>query len=190
VDALIANWSIDRIESAAWFEEGDSALVFGSNLAGDSCTFELFRVPDDDVALFDFNIDWVSNSWWESVLPNEVQSQLWPEAEKRLVAWDSQVKKILTWLPSGQWKKGPGNDFEFEYAVLAFLKDSLSEFGGLKTNYVISKLLQIPLSTTVERVRESRNRGLLSVPGQGIRGHSVMTAKARKILKEKGVISA
>ncbi len=190
LDALVAVWSIDRIESAAWFDEGDSALIFGSNSAGDTCSFELYRVPDNDVAMFDFAFDWRSENWWESVLPNQVESQLWPEAERLLGEWDLQIKRILTWLPQGQWKKGPGNDYEFEYAVLAFLKESLSEFGGLKTNAVISRLLKIPLSTAVERIRECRNRGLLSVPGQGIRGHSTMTAKAKKQLKEKGVLSA
>ena len=190
MDALVANWSLDRIECSSWFEEGDSAQVFGSNSAGDSCIFELIRVPGDDVALFDFNIDWRSTNWWESVLPQDVQSQLWKAADKKLSGWESEIRKILTWLPSGQWKKGPGNDYEFEYSVLAFLKESLSEFGGLKTNTTIAKLLEIPLSTAVERMRECRNRGLLSVPGQGIRGQSVMNAKARNLLKEKGVISA
>lgn len=190
MDAQVALWSVDRIESSAWFFEGDSALVYGSNSAGDSCTFELYKVPEDDVALVDFNINWVSNNWWESVLPKDVEEQLWPEAVKILKSWENQVNNILTWLPSGLWKKGPGNDYEFEYAALAFLKESLSEFGSLRTNHEISRLLSIPMSTSVERIRECRKRGLLSVPGQGIRGQSFMTAKARKLLTEKGVISA
>lgn len=190
MDAQVANWSIDRIECVAWFEEGDSAQVYGSNFAGDTCFFELFKVPENDVAMFDFNIDWRSANWWESVLPKDVEKQLWPDAERRLNAWETEVRKILSWLPSGQWKKGPGNDYEFEYSVLAFLKETLSEFGGLKTNTTIAKLLDIPLSTAVERIRECKKRGLLSVPGQGIRGYSVMTTKVRKLLIKEGIINA
>lgn len=190
MDPLVASWSLDHIDCSIWLEEGDTAIVHGSNFAGDSCSFELIRVPGDEVALFDLVFDWRSTNWWESTLPQEVEKELKSAAERKLSAWESQVRKILSWLPSGQWKKGPGNDYQFEYAVLAFLKDSLSEYGGLKTNTAVSRLLDIPVSTVVERIRECRNRGLLTIPGKGIRGHSVMTTKARKLLIEKGVIGA
>ncbi len=190
MDPLIANWSIDRIECDSWAIEGDTAVVYGSNSAGDSCSFILIRVPDNEVALFDLVFDWRSTNWWESILPDDIQLELWGEAEDLLNEWCTQIERILSWLPRGQWKKGPSNDYQFEYSVLAFLIQTLTEFGGRKTNNTVSKLLGIPLTTSVERVRECRKRGLLSNPGQGIRGQSKLTAKATKILIEKGVISA
>lgn len=189
MDPQVATWSIDRIESSAWFTEGDSAVVYGSNFAGDTCSFELMRIPDDVVVL-DFEVDWYSKDWWESIRPEDIQSDLSDEAEHQLVQWESDVRKILSQLPNGKWRKGPSNDYELEYALLALLTEKLSSFGSLRTNWVVSRLLSIPTSTAVERIRECRNRGLLSSPGQGIRGQSVMTAKARKLLKEKGVKNA
>jgi hypothetical protein len=190
VDSLVAAWSIDRIECDSWSLEGDTAFVYGSNYSGDSCSFQLIRVPGDDIALIDLVFDWHTSNWWESVLPDEIQSDLWGKADVLLNEWRTQIERILTWLPRGQWSKGPGIDYQFEYSVLAFLIEKLAEFGGRKTNDTISKLLGIPLSTAVERVRECRSRGLLTNPGQGIRGQSRMTTKAMKILIEKGVIDA
>ena len=190
MEAFVANWWVDRIESNSWFQEGDAARVFGSNSAGDSCSFQIYKIPEGDVALLDINFDWKSENWWDSVTPSYVKNLLQLEAVQKLTEWEAQIQNILSWLPTGLWKKGPGNDFQFEYSALAFLKDELSEFGGLKTNEVISKLLKIPMSTVVQRIRECRNRGLLSSPGQGIRGHSILTAKARKLLEERGVIIA
>lgn len=189
MDPQVATWSIDRIESPAWFEDGNVAMVYGSNFAGDTCSFEIMRVPDD-IVVIDFKVDWYSKDWWESIRPEEIQSELRDVAESRLVEWEVDVKKILSRLPKGKWSKGPSNDNDFEYALLAFLIETLSRFGSLRTNWVVAKLLSIPTSTAVERIRESRSRGLLSTPGQGIRGQSVITAKARKLLKEKGVKGA
>lgn len=189
MDPQVATWSIDRIESSAWFTDGDLAMVYGSNFAGDTCSFQMMRIPEDVVVL-DFEVDWYSSNWWESTRPEDIQSDLSDEAELQLVQWESDVRKVLSRLPNGKWRKGPANDYELEYALLAFLIETLSRFGSLRTNWVVAKLLSIPTSTAVERIRESRGRGLLSAPGQGVRGQSAITAKARKLLKQKGVKDA
>jgi hypothetical protein len=132
----------------------------------------------------------VSPDWWESTRPEEIESTLSQDAIKRLKAWEREIQKIISWLPEGQWSRGPSNNSELEYAVLAFLQVTLGDFGGGRSNATIANLLAIPISTAIERVRESRHRGFLSSPGKGIRGQSILTTKARKLLKEKGVISA
>lgn len=183
-------WSVDRIECSSWREEGDRAEVFASNWSGDSCSFYLYRIPNEDVALVDFNLVTSSSDWWQTIHPKELESSLWEEAEKKLSDWNSEIDKILSWIPPGLWKKGPENDYAMEYAALAYLKETLTEFGGLKTNTVLARLLGIPVTTVVERVRECRNRGFLTTPGKGIRGKSQLTSKATKLLMEKGVIRA
>lgn len=190
MDSLVALWQIDRIDCASWFKAGDRAFIFGSNWAFDTCSFELFRLEDGETSLINFQFSMVSPDWWESTRPEDIESTLSQDAIKRLNGWEREIQKIISWLPSGQWRRGPGNGFDLEYAVLAFLHETLGEFGGGKSNETIANLLSIPISTSIERVRESRSRGLLSGPGKGIRGQSKMTAKAKKLLEAKGVISA
>lgn len=190
MDPQVSIWAVDHIDCSSWFQVGDSAIVYGSNWAGDTCTFQLYKLEKNDVAIVNSQISMMSPEWWESTHPADFESTLSLEAKRKLDDWVSEIHKILSWLPQGNWSRGPGNDSELEYAVLAFLQVTLGEFGGGKSNATIAKLLSVPISTAIERVRESRKRGFLSGPGKGIRGRSSLTAKARKQLLEKGVISA
>lgn len=190
MDPQVSIWGVDRIECSAWFKAGDSAVVYGSNWAGDSCTFELYKIGKNEIAVVNSQLSMMSPDWWESSNLVDFESTLSQEARTRLDSWEKEILKIISWLPEGQWSRGPGNNFELEYAVLAFLQVTLGEFGGGRSNSTIANLLSVPMSTAIERVRESRHRGFLSTPGKGIRGHSRLTAKARKLLTEKGVISA
>jgi len=190
MDPQVSIWGVDRIDCSSWFKAGDSAVVYGSNWAGDSCTFELYKLAKNEIAVVNSQLSMLSPEWWESTHPLDFESTLSQEAQKRLDAWETEVYKIISWLPEGQWSRGPGNNSELEYAVLAFLQVTLGEFGGGRSNATIANLLSVPMSTAIERVRESRHRGFLSAPGKGIRGQSILTARARKLLKEKGVMSA
>ena len=190
MDPQVSIWGVDRIDCSSWFNAGDSAVVYGSNWAGDSCTFELYKLAENEIALVNSQLSMISPDWWESTNPEEIESSLRQEAEKKLSAWSAEITKIVSWLPEGQWSRGPGNNSELEYAVLAFLQVTLGEYGGGRSNATIAKLLSVPISTAIERVRESRHRGFLSAPGKGIRGQSILTARARKLLTEKGVMSA
>lgn len=183
-------WGVDRIDCSSWFKAGDSAVVYGSNWAGDSCTFELYKIAADEISVVNLQLSMMSPDWWESTDPSEVETTLSREAKRKLDVWESEIRKITSWLPQGQWSRGPGNNSDLEYAVLAFLQVTLGEFGGGRSNATIAYLLSVPLSTAIERVRESRNRGFLSGPGKGIRGQSKLTSRARKLLIERGVISA
>ena len=190
MDPQVSIWGVGRIDCSSWFKAGDSAVVYGSNWAGDSCTFELYKLAKNEIAVVNSQLSMLSPDWWESTHPVDFESTLSQEAQRKLDAWDTEIHKIISWLPEGQWSRGPGNNSELEYAVLAFLQVTLGEFGGGRSNATIANLLSVPMSTAIERVRESRHRGFLSAPGKGIRGQSILTARARKLLTEKGVMSA
>ena len=190
MDPKVSIWGVDRIDCSSWFKAGDSAVVYGSNWAGDSCTFELYKLAENEIAIVNSQLSMMSPDWWESMDPSDIESTLSQEAQRKLDTWVTEIHKIISWLPEGQWSRGPGNSSDLEYAVLAFLQVTLGEFGGRRSNATISNLLSVPMSTAIERVRESRERGFLSAPGKGIRGQSILTARARKLLTEKGVMSA
>ena len=190
MDTTKAIWSIDRISCNAWEDIGDYALVEASNYAHDSCSFELYRVPNGGTGVVNLQTSFYETDWREFIDIKEIENQLANDAEKALDDWERQIQRILKKMPKGQWRKGPALEKDLEYALTAYLKEKLSFFGGLKTNEILARRLEIPYSTAKERIRECRNRGFLTEPGKGVRGRSEMTAKARKILKEEGVINA
>lgn len=183
-------WSIDRIQCDSWRVEGDRAIAHASSEFGATCSFTLLRIPDKDVALVDFNLSDLAPEWWQVINPKDLEKRLLAETIKQLNEWNKSIENILTWIPIGAWKKGPENDYSLEYASLAYLKETLSKFGGLKTNSTLGDLLGVPVTTVVERIRECRNRNLLTAPGKGVRGTSTLTSKAMKLLEQKGVRSA
>lgn len=190
MDPLYSTWSIERIVASSFSRSGDKARVEASNWAGDNCTLVLGWIPAGRPPVLDFFLDSSSANWWEHYVASDVEAQVASDALRILKEWEKENQRIVQLVPHGQWAKGPNNDYQFEYAVFALLRERLGEFGGLRTNEEISIRLDIPASTAKERVRECRARGLLTEPGKGIRGKGSLTAKARRILIEKGVISA
>ena len=190
MNPLVTQWSIDLIRTHSWEKTGDSAYLEASNGSHDSCSFDLVMNPVGDAVVLNFNASMNSNSWYEKLGGYSIEELVVPAAETALIEWDKEIRNILEWLPKGMWRKGPGSNFELEYAALSFLVEKLNEFGGLKNIQRISVLLEIERSAAKERVRECRNRELLTTSGKGVRGYSIITAKARKLLEREGVINA
>jgi hypothetical protein len=190
MDPLVSTWTIDYIRSDSWEREGNRAYIEASNFAGDACSYELILNPLGDAVVLNFEISMFTDSWYEKTLGKTLEELVVPDAERALQNWNKETQRIAKKLPKGQWKKGPGNTYDLEYALLSLLYEKLSEFGGLKTTSRISQLLNIELSTAKERMRECRNRDFLTASSKGVRGSSKITQKARKQLIKEGVIDA
>ena len=190
MDPRFVMWDIDLIRADAWNSPLDMAYAEASDYAGNSCAFTLVLISESESVVTDF-----STSAYEQLLQDElsgysIQDLVVPLAENLLSNWNKEINVIVEWLPKGRWKKGPGSLYEFEYAGLAFLVQTLSEFGGKKTTQQVASLLEIEMTTAKERIRICREQGLLTVAGKGVRGSSEITTKARKLLEKEGVIDA
>ena len=183
-------WSIDRIRCDAWGSFGNVAFIEASNWTSDECSFQLVINSNEESVLLDFKITLGSNAPDLMLDIYGIERSLVPDAEEILNNWTKEIERLITFLPKGIWRKGPGQTYQFEYAVLSLLFERLSEFGGHKTTQQIARLLEIEISTAKERVRECRNRNLLTPPGKGIRGFSNVTRRGMKLLEEKEVVNA
>ena len=190
MDSKVVKWRIRFIRADAWESRGDKAYVEASNYAGNSCSFTLVLISESQPVVVNFSSSSYEQLLLEKLSGFSIQDLVVPLAENMLKKWNKEIQIIVELLPKGRWKKGPGSNYELEYAVLAFLVEKLSEFGGHKTIKRIASLLEIEISTAKERVRICRESELLTEAGKGFRGSSEITNKARKILEKEGVIDA
>jgi Mn-dependent DtxR family transcriptional regulator len=82
----------------------------------------------------------------------------------------------------GRWPKGVIASDE-EYAKVAYLYTETLTNNNKNTNLILAMAMQVPISTVKERIRECRERGLITMPGKGKRG--MLTIKACNLLGEE-----
>ena len=63
MDPQVSMWSVSRIDCSSWFKAGDSAVVYGSNWAFDTCTFELFKLAENQISLVNSQLSMISPVW-------------------------------------------------------------------------------------------------------------------------------
>ena len=85
-------------------------------------------------------------------------------------------------IPIGRWPVGVITE-DKEYAKVAYLYTEALNTKSKNTNLVLAMAMQIPVSTVKERIRECRERGLITTPGKGKRG--ILTVKACTLLEEE-----
>jgi hypothetical protein len=83
-------------------------------------------------------------------------------------------------IAQGHWKSGvPASDLE--YAKVAYLYTETLITKNKNTHLILAMAMGVPVSTVKERIRECRERGLITLPGKGKRG--VLTLKACSLLE-------
>lgn len=185
-----AIWGIDQVVCSKWQRTGDSAAFTASNWAGDSCSGILVKTGQNQYALVDLALDVRTPEFWTQFPGFDVEKEVVPEIVQSLERWNRGLDDLLSWVSKGSWPKGPGADTDFNFAIVAYVYEDLLKFGGRNAIKTLAELLEVGESTAKERVREARVRNLLTSPGKGVRGSSYSTSKAKKILEERGVISA
>jgi len=189
----IEDWTIDELECESWEFQDDRAYVVASNKLGDSIEIEAVRHPDGFAICLDSDLTQMRTPNWFDKLPRNFPDTLVvPVIDSLLDNWVARLQIIDAWvqeefwvIPSGQKKIPDG-----PYAALAFLYQTLGEFGGKKVTTAAARRMRVEPSTAKERIRESRVRNLLSSPGKGLGGQGKMTNKAMKILEKEGLIGA
>jgi len=182
-------WKLVTLASDSWFLVGDSAIIKARNDDSVVAYVKLIRGENSQALVTKFELEGDS-------VQNFLRLNTDPSPELKFLAladlnsWEKQIREFLSWLPKGPWKKGPGNSLDFEYAVLAFVSVALAEFNGRKVVSKISDFLEVPISTTKERIRECRARGFLSEPGKGNSANSDITLECKRMLQKAGVINA
>jgi hypothetical protein len=182
-------WKIVSLTCDSWFQAGDSATVRARSDDSVLASLRLIRGEDAQVFVSKFELENGSSQNFRKVNKDPL-SEIKSLALLELNLWEKHIRQVLTWLPKGPWKKGPGNSLDLEYAALAFLVVGLSEFNGRKAVTTISNFLGVPTSTGKERIRECRARGFLSEPGKGNSANSDITPECKKMLQKAGVINA
>ena len=83
-------------------------------------------------------------------------------------------------IPQGYWKIGVTASNR-EYAKVAYLYTETLLTKSANTNLILAMAMGVPVSTVKERIRECRERGLITLPGKGKRG--LLTLKACSLLE-------
>lgn len=83
-------------------------------------------------------------------------------------------------ITQGRWEAGVAGSDE-EYAKIAYLYTETLTTKSPNTNLILAMSMGVPISTVKERIRECRERGLITSPGKGKRG--VLTLKACSLLE-------
>lgn len=83
-------------------------------------------------------------------------------------------------IPQGYWKVGVTAS-DREYAKVAYLYTETLITKSANTNLILAMAMGVPVSTVKERIRECRERGLITLPGKGKRG--LLTLKACSLLE-------
>jgi len=182
-------WRVTFIACDSWAHQGDRAYAEFSSIDGDAYSLEMTLNTKGEAVVSSFQMITASKMSFDRSTQGILEIVI-PLIKAQLSNWNYAVHKIVGLLPKGKWKKGPGISIDYEYAILAYLCEKLSEFGGLKTTIRISQLLEIEPTTAKERIKECRKRDFLTAPSKGVRGSSKMTQKAKKLLRTKGVIDA
>lgn len=87
--------------------------------------------------------------------------------------------------PAGQARGGSGKDPLF-YASQARLYVELMEAGYANPVEVLAERQGAKVGTVQSRLRKARELGLLTKPGKGIKGRSVLTERGRRLIEESG----
>jgi hypothetical protein len=83
-------------------------------------------------------------------------------------------------IPQGHWQSGiPASDRD--YAKVAYLYTETLITKSNNTHLILAMAMGVPVSTVKERIRECRERGLITLPGKGKRG--LLTLKACSLLE-------
>jgi len=83
-------------------------------------------------------------------------------------------------ITQGYWQVGvPASDLE--YAKIAYLYTETLLTKSINTHLILAMAMGVPVSTVKERIRECRERGLITLPGKGKRG--LLTLKACSLLE-------
>jgi len=83
-------------------------------------------------------------------------------------------------IAQGHWKSGVSAS-DLEYAKVAYLYTETLITKNKNTHLILAMAMGVPVSTVKERIRECRERGLITLPGKGKRG--VLTLKACSLLE-------
>jgi predicted transcriptional regulator len=83
-------------------------------------------------------------------------------------------------ITQGRWEVGVSAS-DLEYAKIAYLYTETLITKSPNTNLILAMAMGVPISTVRERIRECRERGLITSPGKGKRG--VLTLKACSLLE-------
>jgi hypothetical protein len=184
-------WSITKIQCQEWLQSGDLAFVWASNWADDSISFEMSWHPDGYSVYYNIELDFLSDDVFPYQGDEIVKNYILAGAERALAEWWALVIKMRKLLAPDKWqlRRGLPSD-EYLYAGLAYLYAQRAEMFPLSVTKLLSEDMSVPLSTTKERIRKSREKGFLSKPGKGLNGQGEVTKKAIKLLEKEGVIDA
>jgi hypothetical protein len=114
-----------------------------------------------------------------------IENQLLDEAESLLDDWWLEVESARKYMNQQDWEVPRGYAVDdFQYARLAQLYTLRARYAPLIVTKLLSEDMSVPLTTTKERIRKSREKGFLTSPGKGLNGRGEVTKKAIQLLKK------
>lgn len=191
--AAIEQWTVDEVECDSWDSQDDRANIWASNTLGDSVEIDVIRHPDGFAIALNSDLSQMCTPNWFDKLPRDfIDTQVVPAVDEVLDNWVVRLQVIDRWVQEDVWVIPPGQKKipDVPYAALAFLYQTIGEFGSKKVTTAAASRMSVLPSTAKERIRECRVRNLLSSPGKGLSGQGKITNKAIKILEKEGLIGA
>lgn len=140
--------------------------------------------PDVGLIFYNIGINFVSIDLSTTDAYDLVEKQLSLEANNLLEEWWPEVVKAQRFMGLKDWEVPRGyavNDLQ--YARLAQLYTLRARYAPLNVTQLLSEDMSVPMTTTKERIRKTREKGFLTSPGKGLNGQGEITKKAIKLVK-------
>ena len=188
MDVAATSWSFTVQRCQSWERAGDTARVSASNYVGDSLDFMVALHPDGYAAFFDVDSYLYSAHYLPFEGDNVIRENLIDDIEDFLGNWQKRINLLRTKLSPKNWPKTKGIAADDQlYALVALLYEERAQVGETAITEALAGDMDVSLSTCKERIRKTREKGFLSMPGKGAGGQAEITNNARKLLKERGV---
>jgi len=183
-------WTCDRILCSDWGSAGSIATVWASNFVGDSVVFEIAIHPDFGSIVVSAETNYYSKDYLYSMGKDGLPEGIQLEAENILATWAKELKILKDWISPNHWTVNPGFAVpDVQYAALSYAYEHRAKMNPSLVTELLAKDMEVPLSTSKERIRKARAKGFLTSPGKGLAGQGKVTPKATKLLRKEGLLN-
>lgn len=185
----IEYFSITEIFCKDWQRGTGVAGVWAGNYVGDSLSFSIAWHPDNQMIMYNLELDFFSPELSPFMAEEIVNGQLIQQAEASLDDWWVKITELREALNPKVWNPAPGSRIEDGYyALLAILYEIRKPFSS---NYIIECMstdVEASVAATKQRVRRARELGYLTSPGKGLVGQGKVTQKATNLVRRERLL--
>jgi hypothetical protein len=182
-------FSISEIFCKEWIRGGGDAGVWAGNYVGDTLSFSLAWHPNNEVIMYNLQVDFYSQELSPFMAEDIVNLQLYSVAEATLDKWWVDILELREALNPKIWNPIPGLRIEDGYyALLAILYETRKPFSSEFIIECMATDVNSSVAATKQRVRRARELGFLTSPGKGLVGQGKVTQKALNLVRKEQLL--